>query len=177
MIRTSIGILFSLSLLTACTGGSGDAENDASTVVGDADPNAPDADPNAPDGGNGSDGGQGVTDASVSTPDAGAAVGVECGKETCTLGTEECCIMGIGSFSCVAAGTCNGTATTCDGPEDCNGDVCCGGFGGASCENTCEGNSGELCHTPTDCTVPGDMCCEFGPLSVCAPNCQGGGLP
>ena len=174
MFRTSITLLFTVSLFAACTGGSGDADNDASsTPVADADPNAPDADPNAPDG---SSGGGGLTDAAITPPDAGGSGVVECGMETCALGSEECCIAGGGNFSCVAPGTCQGTSTSCDGPEDCSSaEVCCGSFAGVSCTDTCEGNSGELCHVPADCSTPGDMCCEFGPLSVCAPNCNGGG--
>ncbi|MCP4446987.1 MAG: DUF2271 domain-containing protein [Myxococcales bacterium] len=64
MIHISTSVLFTLSVLVACTGGSGDAGNDASTFAVDADLNAPDADPNAPD-------------ADLNTPDANGGGGVE----------------------------------------------------------------------------------------------------
>lgn len=178
MTRTSISVLFSVFLFAACSGGSGDDANDASVVVDDADPNAPDADPNAPDASQNGDDAGAVTDGSVATTDAGATVGIECGTETCNEATQECCViggMGGASFECVASGTCDGTSSTCDGPEDCGGDICCGALSGATCSATCEGQAAELCHTANDCSTAGDMCCDvFGSLSLCAANCFGG---
>ena len=173
MIRTTILLVFSVFLSAACSGGSGDGVRDGAVVVDDADINAPDANPNGGDAG-------AAPDASVSAADAGATAGIECGMETCNVSTQECCITGGpgggGSTACVAEGTCEGTPAACDGPEDCGGDICCGTFGGTTCETTCEGQgSAELCHSASDCSASGDMCCDFGPLSLCAASCGGGG--
>lgn len=175
MTRTSITVLLSALLFAACSGGSGDGGGDASVIVSDADPNAPDGSGNA-----GDDAGSSNSDAAVGGDvDAGSTAGIDCGMEVCDEGSQECCITGIGgggSATCVASGTCEGTPSTCDGPEDCGGDICCGTFGGATCSSTCEGQAAELCHSESDCTTVGEMCCDFGPLSICAANCGGGGM-
>jgi hypothetical protein len=177
MTRTSITVLLSAFLFVACSGGSGSDENDASIAVSDADPNAPDADPNAPDGATARDAGSSPDGSVGSVSDAGATAGISCGMDVCNENTEDCCFVGGGgggSATCVASGTCEGTPSTCDGPEDCGGDICCGSFAGASCSATCEGQAAELCHTEADCQTTGDMCCDFGPLSICAASCGGG---
>ncbi|MCP4443782.1 MAG: hypothetical protein GY811_00355 [Myxococcales bacterium] len=118
-----------------------------------------------------------MSNASAGAADAAqSTVGIDCGEETCNEATQECCFTS-GSVACVAQNSCTSTPSTCDGPEDCGGDICCGFLSGASCSLTCEGNVAELCHTPADCSTTGDMCCPiFGPLSACAPTCSGGGF-
>jgi len=118
---------------------------DSGGNLADADLTLPDADPLAPD-------------AADTTNGPDGAVGVTCGSMSCT-GTDECCVTQAGA-SCVAVGTCQGGTVTCDGPEDCSGNACCGsiggGGGGASAEcgtgPACPQGSGiQLCHNNPDC--------------------------
>ncbi len=165
-----------LLLGAACRGGTGSAESDASIVpAADADPFAPDADPTAVDAGGEEPGEPDARQPEVIDAGGSGTPGtIDCGDQTCTIGSEECCFSG-GVASCVSEGMCQGTSSSCDGPEDCGGDTCCGTFAGAECSATCEGNqSFELCHDVSDCSFGGDMCCDFGPVSVCSPSCMGG---
>lgn len=117
----------------------------------------------------------GTVDASLidaGPPDADTA-GVLCGDVTCDPGMDCCVEQGAGGSTCVAAGTCGGTAFTCDDITDCAtaGDVCCYGMDGSTCVAAAE------CQTPTcvgndDCTdAQNDTCCAVAGVMVCARMC------
>jgi hypothetical protein len=152
----------------------GDVDSGAPIVDGavDADPLEPDADPNAPDAADTENG-----------PDG--AVGVSCGTMTCT-GDDQCCITqaqggGGAEYSCIAPdGECQGGGTlACDGPEDCDGNACCGAIGGgggagAECSeaDSCAGAAIQLCHNNDDCPTPQNgepHCCPSMFGSFCLP--------
>jgi hypothetical protein len=128
---------------------------------------APDADPTVPD-------------ADTTAPDAGETVGIPCGAATCDEATQECCVDGNGGQTCVATGTCEGTAFGCDGPEDCTegGEICCGMGEGAHCAPVTE-CAQAVCHVDEDCPAEGAKCCTVGgdQVSRCllVAMCPGGG--
>ena len=108
-------------------------------------------------------------DGGIDAPPDGA-VGIACGTETCT-GTDECCVQPGAQQMCVAAGTCQTTTFTCDGPEDCaTTESCCPvAGGGTQCTTgpTCQVAG---CQVMTDCPN-NQMCCTVGMQKVCAPQC------
>jgi len=140
-------------------------------------------------GGGGTDGGGPVT-----SDGGGGGTGVDCMGMTCDP-SEQCCVTMAGggaSAACIAADAeCMGATADCDGPEDCGGgDLCCArvGLGGVAiaCESATSCMPGgfgpfELCHSETDCTTPGQMCCPImmGGFSgaYCSDMCFGGGAP
>jgi hypothetical protein len=105
-----------------------------------------------------------------------ASLGTTCGAEFCT-DTQECCV-GAGGSTCVDIGTCQTVTFTCDGPEDCPGEVCCfgagggAGAGGSECTaaNQCQNNA---CHEMTDCEGNTPMCCPLGEtgFKACLAQC------
>ena len=114
------------------------------------------SEPSAPDLGVGPGGGTG-------DPDPGVA----CGMQSCAL-PNVCCASLVGS-SCLAPGSSclAGKSMTCDGPEDCdNGETCCDGAFGSSCQEHCMGET--LCHTQDDCH-DGAKCC---PQLLGYPTCR-----
>jgi hypothetical protein len=153
-------------------GGDGDGDGDAGSSA-DAAGNGADADVTAPDAdlGGGAD----------------AANGVACGDTVCDPDSEVCCITqgsgpppGETTTECTAPDACEGSAATCDGPEDCgDGEVCCGSFGGGgggggtgSAECTAETCQFTICHTADDCPNDTDQCCDYGfGSSICTSFC------
>jgi hypothetical protein len=99
-----------------------------------------------------------------------AAPAVSCTPLPCPAPDEECCVTSSTSQMCVAAGTCTGNAWACDGPEDCNGQVCCyksGNTYGTECRHQCPS---PVCQSENDCPQ-GQRCC-YGDLGYCTPsNC------
>jgi len=105
--------------------------------------------------------------------DAAVTVGPLCDGVTCTNGTQDCCIGGMGNV-CEPTGTCPSQGFACDGPEDCSGSVCCfgnGGQGGTSCKGSC---ATPACHGDGDCGGGTPKCCPkvFTPnYRVCQAQC------
>jgi hypothetical protein len=88
-------------------------------------------------------------------PDAGA---VACGMQTCA--TPNVCCATLLHATCIAPGAqcLGGQTVACDGPEDCqDGDVCCSGTFGTSCQHQCLGEI--RCHTADDCDGNNAHCC------------------
>ncbi len=83
-------------------------------------------------------------------PDAvGCREALECG-----LDTQSCCVPGfrINRVVCEDDLSCEeGSRASCDGPEDCDGRVCCVDIiaGKTECADSCDGTV--LCHTTSDC--------------------------
>jgi hypothetical protein len=119
------------------------------------------------------------TGAPTSQPDAAGACGmrsfrggtpnaVVCpGTESCACGsTEICCMQKIDALTgaCTSLSACRGLALQCDGPEDCDGGVCCledRTGGGSSCKAAGSCGAGQwLCRTDADCigAPPGPSC-------------------
>jgi hypothetical protein len=147
-------------------------------VIACGDDNRGGDDGNGTDDASSGDGTMGTIDGSTSdgpivTADAG--LGAACGTTTCT-GTQECCLAGGGTGTCVAQGTCAGVAFVCDGPEDCGSQVCCyggqGGTGGSECKpaSQCQINA---CHADTDCGGSTPKCCAImsSPYNMCLAQC------
>lgn len=159
-IRTITAVLACLVLAVGCGDDGGDNGDDTSNDI-DA-PAAIDGPPNPIDG-----------PPIDGAPVDGGTTGVVCGDVTCDPGMDCCVEPGMGGgTSCVAAGTCTGTAFACDDISDCAtaGDVCCFGQGGSSC------TPGAECETPTcvteaDCPETAPMCCAIATVHVCAPQC------
>jgi hypothetical protein len=131
-------------------------------------------------------GGQGGTDMTTiaSTSEASSSTGmppvatVFCGPPTPELvecpPTQACCFnRENGALDvCTSSTACdNGTYITfsCDGPEDCGANVCCGDvklinmantFQESRCLPSCPAPSRKLCHTDDDCP-PGKACEEL----------------
>ena len=85
-------------------------------------------------GGAGGSGGAGGTGGSggVAVANGGAGglepiEGVACGGATC-VGEQICCVTAQNPFAggCSTVAACRGVQALCDGPEDCDGQVCCG---------------------------------------------------
>jgi hypothetical protein len=88
-----------------------------------------------------------------------------------------CCLSAIDSQhgSCTTFSACRDLALTCDGPEDCNGGVCCldqQAGGGTTCKapGDCGGTEKWLCRTDADCAASpaGNHCrpADFGTSGV-----------
>lgn len=136
-------------------------------------------------------GGQGQ--AGTDPGDPGAAPNkVACGSQLCdTTKGEDCCISVNGftpDFSCKATGQCTGGIVSieqpCDGPEDCNGKLCCGALSGLQSKIECADSCGsgqqaaQLCHKDDDCTAPASCqtCSVMGfSFRLCGTSCPGGG--
>lgn len=97
--------------------------------------------------------------------DAGDALGITCGDNTCLHGSAFCCLSVGGSTpNCQpsgAVGTCNfqidGKAFQCDGDEDCgSGQVCCVVDGEAACAAACAGPT--LCNSAISTCPAGKSC-------------------
>lgn len=101
------------------------------------------------------------------TPDAATEnnVGVVgCSASECDLGQGQVCCLQVSTGS----GTCSTAAcpmfsstVSCDGPEDCNGNACCGSVAeGMACTtgNSCASGV-QLCHGDGDCTANEPTCC------------------
>jgi len=114
--------------------------------------------------------------------DSGATPGtLECGSTTCTVGSQQCCITGAATATCIdASAQCQGLPVTCDGPEDCPAEtpICCarlgGGGRGIRCVASC--NATQLCNVDSDCPS-GERCCGQGTLlgmsaTWCIPGSQ-----
>jgi hypothetical protein len=79
--------------------------------------------------------------------------GITCGASTCAL-TQNCCETSPGTLVCQDPSVgCIGTHARCDGPEDCAGETCCAGPGGAGDSLRCASSCGTVvvCHTTLDC--------------------------
>ncbi len=89
----------------------------------------------------------------------GAAGEVVCpGTTRCACDGEEiCCMASIDALegACVSLSACRALALQCDGPEDCDGGVCCledRSGGGASCKSAASCAAGQwLCRSDADC--------------------------
>lgn len=96
--------------------------------------------------------------------------GVACLGAACAPGMiccREVLVPGQASTYCLEDGVCEGARFECDGPEDCDGGVCCAGDDGrVSCASTCSGMT--ACHTDQDCA--GAACCDT-PNRVVATCC------
>ncbi len=114
------------------------------------------------DEGVGEDGGGGATDPTS---------GVACGPAgSCTF---ECCLDPVGDAAPFCATNCspNLTALSCDGPEDCGGDVCCmSALRDAACKPQCDLPEQERCHTSADCTA--GTCIPSGVANVDTSSCS-----
>lgn len=124
----------------------------------------------------GCNGGTAGRDASVPAP-VDARVGADGGPGVACLGAacepgRVCCreilVPGQVSTYCLdQASQCGGAAFECDGPEDCDGGICCADDQGmVSCATTCTGLI--ACHTEQDCA--GTACCDT-PNRVIATCC------
>jgi hypothetical protein len=97
-----------------------------------------------------------------------------CGITTPTLCTpqEKCCVLDPGLDYCTA-GTCactqpgcDITVVSCDGPEDCPGQICCGTYSfqqqqytTLACKNTCNSNNErEICKPGVPCKNANQTC-------------------
>jgi hypothetical protein len=137
-------------------------------ACGDDDGTASDGPPGSVDAPPGTvDGPPGAVDAPPGTIDGPPAQTVECGTASCDVGTQHCCVEAMGgtmSFTCVDLGTaCAGTDIGCDGPEDCEGAVCCAQTMGMSfqavCAGACMGGGEVVCHDMSTCEA-GQLCCD-----------------
>jgi hypothetical protein len=147
------GLLVALTSLSAVTLA---ACGGTSAVVGDAD---------GGDGGN-ADGGDGGNADGGSAPGSGNIV---CGSASCTAVTQECCFAAGGASSCVAAGSCKGTAVACATPQNCStGEVCCANADlSVSCAPTCAKGT-LMCGTNADCPAGNTCVPSLNGYSVCA---------
>jgi hypothetical protein len=82
-----------------------------------------------------------------------AAFGVPCGDTMfCDPATSQgCCVDGVAEPMCEPInGLCTGDLTSCDGPEDCGGDICCDYGQGPGCGDapSCTSDNGGtvICH-------------------------------
>lgn len=104
---------------------------------------------------------------------------VQCGAMSCDImGAQACCWDKNGSKNdCDPTGGCgnNETTITCDGPEDCPGQICCGTFVAAqgefsdlSCASTCDAPGTELiiCHVGDASPCGGLNCVQGGELDT-----------
>jgi hypothetical protein len=123
-------------------------------------------------GGGPTDGGTGGAPADAGTPGA-----TNCGVTNPTVCTpaQNCCVLDPGQDYCSAKTTpcactgpnCDITPVSCDGPEDCPGQICCGTFSPVqnqytdlSCKATCSGaTEREICHPNSQtCSNPNQSC-------------------
>ncbi len=131
------------------------------------------------DAGAGGTGGAPVDAGTGGSPsDAGTPGATNCGSNanpTVCSPTEKCCVLSPGpdycgakTATCACSGpNCDITNVSCDGPEDCPGQICCGTFSfqqnqytDLACKNTCNGNNErEICHpNGNTCSNPNETC-------------------
>ena len=166
-------------LLVGCGGDDSNAVvdggggNDAS--VNDSGGNGDTGNPN-PDGSTTTD--SGTPDGSTTT-DGGAASNpgkITCGSTECDSTTQVCCSkfsFDAGTTrTCTAPNACQGgTASHCDEKADCpQNQKCCLGFGGAQCQNNCQGP--ELCKTNLECGDGGTCSTYTCPQNVTVQTCS-----
>lgn len=90
-----------------------------------------------------------------------------CGATTCTVGTQECCVIMV-MGACIAKGaTCGGARWGCTSPKNCGGgQVCCvsgaGGAGGGSCTAAGMCPSTTTCESNADCSGSAKNCVDLG---------------
>ena len=92
--------------------------------------------------------------ANLSYTGGGSHVVVCPGTATCSCAAPNaCCLSAISSRAgaCVDPRDCTGLVLSCDGPEDCNGGICCLTNGGSSCTaaGSCTGQW--LCRGDSQC--------------------------
>ncbi len=85
-----------------------------------------------------------------------SSASVNCGTGTTCSGGDSCCIPIQVSKGPACSATCDtGTSQMqCDGPEDCNGNACCGSLAkGWACTGNaaCPSGVSQLCQKPSDC--------------------------
>ena len=146
---------FALAVLLGCGSGGGSGGSGGGHLTGGT-------------GGTGGSGGTGGTGGTAGAAGAGGA-GVACNVDglvmTCPSGTG--CCGGFGAvYTCQMGANCQPCSNlwSCDGPEDCPGQVCC--FKNRSCEAR-----GTVC--AADCTQPGDqiVCHQATDCPPATPNC------
>jgi len=113
----------------------------------------------------------------------GAPSAVVCpGTTKCECGPADvCCMQKIDALSgaCTSLSECRALALQCDGPEDCDGGVCCledRTGGGSSCKTAASCGVGQwLCRTDSDCinAPPGPRC---APIDLGTPGIDDVGL-
>lgn len=118
-------------------------------------------------------------DAGVIADAADARVGVECGEGPCDPGATCCAevlVPPMRTLYCTPeAELCGGTAFSCDGPEDCDGGICCSdGTGLVACSDETSCPDVRACHGDLDCPA-GERCCDT-PAGVIR-ACLSGGCP
>jgi hypothetical protein len=113
----------------------------------------------------------------------GTANAVVCpGTAKCECESEDvCCMQKLDALSgtCTPLAACRGLALQCDGPEDCDGGVCCledRTGGGSSCKSGATCGAGQwLCRTDADCAnAPSGPRCA--PLDLGTPGVDDVGL-
>lgn len=115
-------------------------------------------------------------------PDAASVAGwTACYTLSCPPGEGCCEPPGGGSGACAPVDDpCTGLLITCDGREDCGGEVCCQGVTAVTCGDTamCPGGN-EACATDEDCPIL-ESCCPpptgpggepRHPFGTCQPAC------
>lgn len=104
-------------------------------------------------------------------PDA-SAIGqtILCGTARCNVGAQICCQTATASTCQPRGSACTGIAMSCDGTEDCPGEVCCGilpagpleclpyGFGTSRCSGRAADSRIVICNERTDCQVERPIC-------------------
>jgi hypothetical protein len=144
MLLTVRRLLLSFAILCAC------GDNTTPPVVHDAAP---------PD-----DAAVVVHDARI--PVDAPARGVPCGDDFCDPDeTQGCCVAPSGDAGCSPLdGLCLDDLVSCDGREDCLGDVCCDFGQGPACSNMfdCVEQQGgtPVCHGDVDCIPVTPHCCD-----------------
>jgi len=129
------------------------------------------------DAGTGGTGGAPPDAGTGGSPTDGGPVGeIACGSNNnpgvCAVG-EKCCVLNPGldycsppsaTCQCATGGGCGTIDVTCDGPEDCPGQLCCGFIQGnayvkTACQTSCNGTTErEICHPNGTCITPGKTC-------------------
>jgi hypothetical protein len=87
-----------------------------------------------------------------------------------------CCLASIDAYegTCGDPRTCAGLLLSCDGPEDCNGGVCCLTRSGSSCTPMAACQGTWLCRTDSQCNGSGVNHCT--PADFGQPGVQDRGL-
>ncbi len=119
-------------------------------------------------------GGKAVIDVDVAEDGSGGTDpfgGVVCGVAgTCTF---SCCLdltQEDGAPFCATSCPFDIGSFACDGPEDCEGGVCCGDVTGTSCRDSCGGNMLEMCNTDSDCD--GGFCSPASVAGIDQSSCM-----
>ncbi len=121
---------------------------------------------------------------------------IPCGTYTCKAQVEVCCVdvlSGKGPTCIDAQYTCEGTAITCNGPEDCIDTICCAEAtfktdiikqetevnGNTKCTPYCNFSftpellksqvkiTARVCHDSSDCIATEPVCCDLGDTGMC----------